>query len=51
VASGPKQDKLLKAVGESDSYIRINAGRIPSYRERRPAGEAISTAFPESLVN
>jgi hypothetical protein len=33
---------------EFASYIRANAGRIPNYRERRRAGEAISTAFTES---
>jgi hypothetical protein len=43
--------KLLKAVREFGSYLRANAGRIPNYGERRRAGEAISTAFTESVVN
>lgn len=47
----PAQAKLIKAIGEFDSYIRTNAGRIPNYGERRRAGEAISTAFTESTVN
>jgi hypothetical protein len=47
----PAQAKLLKAVQEFDSYLRANAGRIPNYGERYRAGEAISTAFPESAVN
>ncbi len=47
----PEQARLLKAVRESGSYIRANAGRIPSYGERQRAGEAISTAFTESAVN
>ncbi len=46
-----QQVRLLKAVGEFDSYIRANAGRIPNYGERQRAGEAISTAFTESAVN
>jgi hypothetical protein len=47
----PAPSKLLTAMREFDSYIRANAGRIPNYGERRPAGEAISTAFTESAVN
>jgi hypothetical protein len=47
----PEQARLLKAVGEFDSYIRANAERIPNYGERQRAGEAISTAFTESAVN
>ena len=43
--------KLLKTVGEFNSYLRANAERIPHYGERRLAGEAISTAFTESAVN
>jgi hypothetical protein len=43
--------KLLKAVREFGSYLRANAGRIPNYGKRRRAGEAISTAFTESVVN
>src|SRR5664280_1474718 len=43
--------KLLKAVGEFDSYIRANAERIPNYGERYQAGETISTSFVESAVN
>ena len=43
--------KLLRAVGECDSYLRANSGRIPNYGERRRAGETISTAFVESTVN
>src|SRR5450759_3052991 len=43
--------KLLKAVGEFDSYIRANAERIPNYGERYRAGETISTSFVESAVN
>jgi len=42
--------KLLKAVGEFDSYIRANAERIPNYGERYRAGETISTSFVESAV-
>jgi hypothetical protein len=48
---GPEQVKMAKAIGEFNSYIRANAGRIPNYGERRRAGEAISTAFVESTVN
>ena len=47
----PAQARMLKAVRESDSYIRANADRIPNYGERHRAGEAISTAFTESVVN
>ena len=47
----PAQAKMLKAVREFDSYLRANAGRIPNYGERHRAGEAISTAFTESVVN
>ena len=47
----PEQARLFKAVREFDSYIRVNAGRIPNYGERQRAGEAISTAFTESAVN
>ncbi len=43
--------RLLRAVGEFDSYLRANAGRIPNYGERHRAGEPISTAFVESTVN
>src|SRR5450756_811222 len=43
--------KLLKAVGEFDSYIRANAERIPNYGERYRAGETISTSFVESAVD
>ncbi len=43
--------KLLKAVGEFDSYIRANTERIPNYGERYRAGETISTSFVESAVN
>jgi hypothetical protein len=43
--------KLLKAVREFDSYLRVNAERIPNYGEHRRVGEAISTAFTESAVN
>ena len=45
------QAKMLKAVREFDSYLRANAGRIPNYGERHRAGEAISIAFTESVVN
>ena len=47
----PAQAKMLKAVREFDSYLRANADRIPNYGERHRAGEAISTAFTESVVN
>ena len=49
--SCPEQARPLKAVRESGSYIRANAGRIPDYVERQRAGEAISTAFTESAVS
>lgn len=42
---------MLKAVRESGSYLRANVDRIPNYGERHRAGEAISTAFTESVVN
>jgi hypothetical protein len=32
-------------------YLRANSDRIPTYGERRRAGEAMSTAFTESTVN
>ena len=47
----PERARLLQAVREFDSYIRVNAERIPNYGERQRAGEAISTAFTESAVN
>jgi len=47
----PEQRKLLKAVGEFNSYIRANAGSIPNYGERHRAGEVISSSFVESAVN
>jgi hypothetical protein len=47
---GDKPGKLLTVVHEFDSYLRVNAERIPNYGERR-AGEAISIAFTESAVN
>ncbi|MGH3499918.1 MAG: ISKra4 family transposase [Nocardioidaceae bacterium] len=48
---GAEPAKFAKAIGEFDSYIRANAGRIPNYGERRRVGQAISTAFVESTVN
>jgi len=41
----------VKAVHESDTYIRANADRIPNYGERHRAGETISSSFVESAVN
>jgi hypothetical protein len=46
-----KGRKLLKTLGEFETHIRNNRGLIPNYGERRPHGEAISTAFVESTVN
>jgi len=43
--------KLLKAVREFDTYIRVNRAFIPNYGERYRYGETISTAFVESTVN
>jgi hypothetical protein len=34
VAPGGEQAKLGKAIGEFDSYLRANAGRIPNYGDQ-----------------
>jgi hypothetical protein len=43
--------KVAKAVGEFEAYIRHNEEFIPNFGERRRNGEMISTAFVESTVN
>jgi hypothetical protein len=47
----PEQAKLLKAVREFDTYLRVNAWSIPNYGERYRVGEAISSSIAESAVN
>lgn len=47
----PEQAKFSKALAEFDTYLRVNAGSIPNYGERRRAGEAISSSTAESAVN
>ena len=42
---------LARAVHGFQRYLRRNGHLIPSYAQRRRAGQAISTAFVESLVN
>jgi hypothetical protein len=46
-----KQKKLLQKLEEFETYIRNNAGLIPSYGERWRYVETISTAFVESTIN
>ncbi len=43
--------KLLRAVGEFQTYIANNHGFIPNYGERYRQGDRISTGFVESTVN
>ncbi len=43
--------KLLRAVGEFQTYIANNQGFIPNYGERYRQGDRISTGFVESTVN
>lgn len=45
------QAKARKLLGEFVGYIEHNQHRIPSYAERRRAGEAISSATAEGAVN
>ena len=42
---------LARAVHAFQRYVRRNRHLIPNYAQRRRAGQAISTAFVESLVN
>jgi hypothetical protein len=42
---------LTRAVHGFQRYVRRNAQLIPNYAQHRRAGQAISTAFVESLVN
>jgi hypothetical protein len=51
VEASPEQRKLSKAIAKFGGYIRANAAWIPNYGERHRAGEAISSAFVESVVN
>jgi len=46
-----KFSALARAVHSVQGYVRRNAHLIPNYAQRRRAGQAISTAFVESLVN
>lgn len=46
-----KFSALARAVHGFQRYIRRNGHLIPNYAQRRRAGQAISTAFVESLVN
>jgi len=43
--------QLLKALAEFATYIRANAGCIPTYDERYRAAEPISSSFAESTIN
>ena len=43
--------KLLKALGEFETYIANNARFIPNYGDRYRHGEKIATGFVESTVN
>ena len=47
----PKFSALARAVNELQRYINRNAYMIPDYGARWRAGQTISTAFIESLVN
>ena len=47
----PKFNALARAVKEFQRYINRNASIIPDYGARWRAGQVISTAFIESLVN
>jgi len=47
----PKFSALARAVNEFQRYIDRNAYMIPDYGARWRAGQVISTAFIESLVN
>jgi hypothetical protein len=46
-----KFSALARAVHGFQRYVRRNRHLIPNYAQRRRAGQAISTAFVESLVN
>ena len=43
--------KLLQAVSEFHHCIEVNRAFVPNYGDRYRHGEAISTAFVESMVN
>ena len=47
----PKFGALARAVNDFQRYIDRNAYMIPDYGARWRAGQVISTAFIESLVN
>ena len=47
----PKFNALARAVKEFQCYINRNASIIPDYGARWRAGQVISTAFIESMVN
>ena len=42
---------LARVVHGFQRYLRRNGGLVPNYARRRRAGQSISTAFVESLVN
>ncbi len=46
-----EQARFLTALREFNTYLRVNAGSIPNYGERRRAGEVISSSTAESAVN
>src|SRR5438128_8760740 len=46
-----KFSALARAVHGFQRYLRRNGHLIPNYAQRRRTGQAISTAFVESLVN
>jgi hypothetical protein len=46
-----KFSALARAVHKFQGYVRRNADLIPNYAQWRRTGQAISTAFVESLVN
>jgi hypothetical protein len=47
----PKFWPLARLVRSFQRYLWRNGGLVPNYARRRRAGQAISTAFVESLVN
>ncbi len=46
-----EQARFLTALREFNTYLRVNAGSIPNYGERRRAGEVTSSSTAESAVN
>jgi hypothetical protein len=51
VRDSARHARLVQLVDDFDGYLTANAGSIPNYGERYRAGEAISSARAESIVN